>query len=415
MAGTGSSAMAENCILKFPASKPALPGGHMRTIGKSVPAGKHHVFFRRIIGILLLLSPAAVAQIDTINPHFYAFVYFKMNQKTGAHLALSTDGLVWEILNNDEPVLRVDSTKGEGAMQYPATCRDPRSGLYHMVWSTSWFSTAIKHSTSRDLLTWETPEIISLAINEDSIASYQCPELFFDSAANSFVLHWTGMSNARNVKDKIWYSQTSDFKTFTPPAVLFSPGFNVFSSTLFKVSDNRYFLFFGDDEMRSMSAPNQRAVRFIYGPTPLGPWSAPSNIITRIATNGPSAIKINNEYRVYFDPYLDSTRLDRMVKNHSIDDTSSSWIAGDTLKTVDGGNFLYSKGTILEIPRATALALLSAKDPLSVTTPKTVIEPDPASPEKRNCGCGTGVGLAFIPPLLFRVRTGLRRRNKQNL
>jgi hypothetical protein len=147
-------------------------------------------------------------------------------------------------------------------------------------------------------------------------------------------------------------------------------------------------------------------IHYVHGTSPRGPWSAVSNTITNVGCEGPSAIRVGNEYRVYFDPFSDFGSTYRMVKVTSLDTTASPWPQGDTLKT-GTSIFQYSHGSIIEIPKKYVMHLL-----YGVEIQASV--PDDGIPlGKANCGCGAGAGLAFVPPVFFKAMAYRKRKKKK--
>ncbi len=144
---------------------------------------------------------------------------------------------------------------------------------------------------------------------------------------------------------------------------------------------------------------------------------------------GPTAYIYGDELRVVYDPFLtpSSTDRSRVIKLSLLQGPdapdSSAWTTGPVMKDMDGGNFLPSHGSISEVPKAKVLQLLyniPDNTPYQSWTPVTqddIVVDKPAAPireyrlGKRNVGCGTGVGLAFLPPIAFKA---FRKRKKKN-
>jgi hypothetical protein len=153
------------------------------------------------------------------------------------------------------------------------------------------------------------------------------------------MIYWSTDAGAGK---RAYYVLTSDFKTFTDPVKFFDPGYTEIDGDIFKVQDGLYYYFFKDerDEVRKLF--------YVTGPTPQGPWSAVSPTITQFpGVEGPSAIKIGNEYRVYFDPYNARANY-RMVKSTDL----VTWVDGKTIYNQDNANFYWSHCNVQEIPKA---------------------------------------------------------------
>jgi len=149
--------------------------------------------------------------------------------------------------------------------------------------------------------------------------------------------------------------------------------------------------------------------------------------------------------QLVFDPYNDRSLTDRtrvIPLANLMGDTapdSAAWVNGPVMKS-GGVNFAPSHGSISEVPRAKVMQLLynipdktkyscGWKDltnedisfvdvlppreclPITDDTIKTPVKEYPMG--KQNMGCGTGVGLAFIPPIVIRGRSLYRRRKQK--
>ena len=98
----------------------------------------------------------------------------------------------------------------------------------------------------------------------------------------------------------MYYTATKDFKTYTPTKLFYDPGFNVIDSTLIKISDNKYLMFLKNETRH----PAKKDIRIATASSPIGPWSEASEPISkRNWVEGPTAIKIGDEWFVYYDGY----------------------------------------------------------------------------------------------------------------
>ena len=79
--------------------------------------------------------------------HYYLFSYFTGNGEDGLHLTASTDGLVWEAINDGLSML--SPLVGESTlMRDPCVTIAPDS-TFHMVWRTSWSEIRSAMTTQR--------------------------------------------------------------------------------------------------------------------------------------------------------------------------------------------------------------------------------------------------------------------------
>ncbi|MBN2189310.1 MAG: glycoside hydrolase family 43 protein [Chitinispirillaceae bacterium] len=366
----------------------------------------------------LALPIFALAQLDTNSQHFYLFSYFlNSDDAAGARLAVSSDAVFWQKINNENPVI-VPILSEEHLMRDPCIYYDTSTGVFHLVWTTGWNQKNIGYAAVRDLRNWGSDSCtqVMLPVGEDipNCACCWAPEIFYDDIKDSFMVFW---STERGTAGKrTYYCMTKDFKTITASTMFFDPGYSVIDAATIKVDSARYYMFFKDERTGEEAGTQSKNIHYVYGPTPQGPWGAISKWITITNCEGPSPIKIGNEYRVYFDPYFAVSSSYRMVKVTDLNTTASPWPQGDILMT-ETGIFNLSHGTILEIPRVKLMQLLygvpdtTTYAPWELPTPPVHI--DPGIPEgKRNCGCGTGTGLALIPPLFFKAAAYRKRKNR---
>lgn len=258
------------------------------------------------LGVIVFATGASVA--DDAEPTALLFTSFRGNGEDGLYLATSNDGYTWRALNHDRPVL--SSKVGGGLMRDPSLCQGP-DGTFHLVWTTGWTRFGIGYASSRDLKTWSEPRMVEVMSHEPKTRNVWAPDLFFDDANNQFVIAWASTIPGRfaagasqgdeGYNHRLYATTTKDFQTFTPTILFYEPGFNVIDGTLARVGD-RYALIL-KDETRTPPAKN---LRVAFGPTALGPFGPPSAPLTGdYWAEGPTAIKINGIWYVYFDRYKD--------------------------------------------------------------------------------------------------------------
>ncbi|HAJ78703.1 MAG TPA: hypothetical protein DCO75_02940 [Fibrobacteres bacterium] len=377
---------------------------------------KYFKFLILLIAVkaIVLADVDTLTCVDTTKSAYYMYVYFlNSEEKAGARLAFSTDGINWLKYNDGNAVI-TPLIGDEGLARDPNIYYDSVNSIFRMVWTCDWLGNEIGYATTKDLVHWSTPQAIHIGSSIPDIEDCWAPEIFYDDIQNKYMIYWSVFVSG--VGQRTYYTLTSDFSTFTDPVKFFDPGYTVIDATLFKVADGKYYMFFKDERETSANL-KAKNIHYVVGKTPQGGvpdgytadsvatnWSAVSSAITKIGMEGPTAIKIGDEYRVYFDPFNEYTSTYRMVKSTDL----KTWSQGEVLNTI-GGNFLYNHGSISMIPRKYVMHLLynQALD-TGMTTDTTVTYPL----GKRNVGCGTGVGLAFIPPIGYKIAASRRRRKK---
>jgi len=380
--------------------------------------------YLKVLLLTLVLQVVVFAQVDTTSQHYYMFCYFlNSNDQGGLRLAFSSDGLNWQKYNNEMPVI-VPDIGSEHRMRDPNILLDTSTGVFHLVYTTGWTSRDIGHATSSDLKNWSTQVAITLGDQIPNCKSLWAPEITYDELQHKVMCYWStdqGLSGYRT-----WYSWTTDFKHYSTPTKFFDPGYSVIDATILKVAADKYYMFIKDERTSQDAGRIAKNIHYVFGHTPQGPWSAVSGAITNTGCEGPTAIKIGNDYRVYFDYYINFQSTYRMVTvanlDTAVDTMGHTWPQGAVL-TCGASNFYYSHGSISEIPRAKVMQILYGVTDTThypqkytdISASDIVVDPQPyIAPVfplgKRNTGCGTGVGLAFIPPIFFKIASARRRK-----
>lgn len=245
------------------------------------------------------------------NQQVYLFSYFKNNGQDGLHLAYSHDGYKWEPLNNDSSFLHPTAGKDK-LMRDPCIIRGV-DGKFHMVWTVSWNEQGIGYASSSDLITWSEQQYIPVMEHEDSAKNCWAPEITYDRGKKRYMIYWATTIPGRfisteNTGDdkynhRMYYTTTTDFKTFSATQLLYDEGFNVIDATIQK-NGNSYVMFL-KDETRN---PPQKNLRVATSSNLTGKYSKPSLPITgNYWAEGPTVLKIGKRWIVYFDKYTSHT------------------------------------------------------------------------------------------------------------
>lgn len=246
----------------------------------------------------------------------FLFSYFKGNGEDGLHLAHSPDGLRWTALRGDSSFLSpaVGTAK---LMRDPSILR-ASDGTFHMVWTAGWTERGIGYASSQDLVHWSEQQYIPVMEHEPQALNTWAPELFYDDQRKEYMIFWAstipGRFPATDGQDssgpgrpgynhRIYYVTTRDFKNFSQTRLLYEPGFNVIDAAIFK--DGKRYVMLLKDETNKPFVP-QKNIRLAFGENPRGPFSAPLGPISgKEWAEGPTALKIDGKWHVYFDRYRD--------------------------------------------------------------------------------------------------------------
>lgn len=259
--------------------------------------------------MILLTFIAASDLVYSQNEKVYMFSYFINNGQDGLHYAYSEDGLAWTSLKHDSSFLQPTVSKDK-LMRDPCIIRGA-DNLFHMVWTVSWNDRGIGYASSKDLVHWSEQQFIPVMAEEDSARNAWAPEMIYDTANKEYMIYWATTIRGKYPADpgveagynhRIYYTTTKNFKTFGPTKMLYDKGFNVIDATI--VPDGKSFIMFLKDE--TPKPVPQKNIRIATSSRLTGDYSSPTAPITgNYWAEGPTAIKIGDNWIVYFDKYRD--------------------------------------------------------------------------------------------------------------
>jgi beta-xylosidase len=185
-----------------------------------------------------------------------------------------------------------------------------------MVWTVSWQEKGIGYANSKDLVHWSEQKYIPVMEHEPNAKNCWAPELFFDDINNQFLIFWAttipgrfadtdyqsneGIEGQGN-NHRMYYVSTKDFEDFSETKIFYDKGFNVIDATLLNVGSE--YLMFLKDETNKPFKP-QKNIRIAKSNFAEGPYSEPSEKITGdYWAEGPTVIKIGENWHLYFDKY----------------------------------------------------------------------------------------------------------------
>ena len=237
----------------------------------------------------------------------YLFSYFKGNGQDGLHLAYSNDGYNWKALKGDSSFLTPTVSKDK-LMRDPCIIKG-KDGLYHMVWTVSWNDRGIGYANSKDLITWSEQRFIPVMAHEPTARNTWAPEITYDKKKKQYMIYWattipgkfpeTQISADAGYNHRMYYVTTKDFQTFSDTKLLYDPGFNSIDATI--VCDGKRWVMFLKDETKE---PAQKNLKIAFADNLTGPYSKASEPITgKYWAEGPTTLKIGDQWIVYFDKY----------------------------------------------------------------------------------------------------------------
>lgn len=269
-----------------------------------------------LLALFLFVTSIGTVYSQNENKSHLLFSYFRGNGIDGLHLAASEDGFKWTPLNNDSayvaPYVGKDKLMRDPAVYLGA------DNIFHMVWTVSWREKGIGYAESKDLIHWSEQKYIPVMEHEPGALNCWAPEILYDDAKQQYLIFWATTIPGRfpetdgqnksatsaGLNHRIYYVTTKDFKTFSETKLLYNQGFNVIDATIIK--DGKKYVMFLKDETNVPFTP-QKNIRIAFADAAEGPYSKPTPQITgSYWAEGPSAIKIDKKWYVYFDKYREN-------------------------------------------------------------------------------------------------------------
>lgn len=232
----------------------------------------------------------------------YLFSTFREPADEGLYLAYSYDGYNWSDLGG--PWLKPE-VGNQKVMRDPSVVTAP-DGTFHMVWTSSWRGDlGFGYASSKDLINWTEQQFISVMDFDTSTVNVWAPELFYDDVQKEYIIIWAstipfkfekGIEEERN-NHRMYYTTTKDFLTFSETKLFIDPGFSIIDAVIVKRQKEDYVLVLKDN-----TRP-ERNLKVAFGKTPLGPFENISEPYTENFTEGPTVLKLENEWLIFFDAY----------------------------------------------------------------------------------------------------------------
>lgn len=249
----------------------------------------------------------------------YLFSYFTNDGEDGLHLAYSHDGLVWRALNRGKPFLKPTwPGKDDRGRSYPML-RDPcimqgPDGVFHLVWTSSWWDREFGYASSRDLVQWSEPRRIPVMENEPTAKNCWTPALAYDAEAGHFLVFWASTvpgkhsdvptsNREHGLNHRIYFKTTRDFVTFSDSRIFFNPDFSVINAHILRQRrGGKYYMFVKNEN----SKPPEKNIRVTHSDKIAGPYDTKVSppITGNYWAEGPTALEIGEYVYVYFEKYI---------------------------------------------------------------------------------------------------------------
>jgi sucrose-6-phosphate hydrolase SacC (GH32 family) len=214
----------------------------------------------------------------------------------------SYDGYHW---NDLDTVLLKPQVGDQKVMRDPSMLQGPDK-TFHLVWTSSWRGDkGFGYASSKDLVHWSEERFIPVMEHEPTTVNVWAPELFFDDVQKQYIIIWAscipgsfekGMEEDSN-NHRMYYTTTKDFQLFSDTKLFLDPGFSVIDAVIVKRAAKDYVLVLKDN-----TRP-ERNIKIAFADDPLGPWKNVSRPFTDNFTEGPSVVKVKDDWLIYYDSY----------------------------------------------------------------------------------------------------------------
>jgi hypothetical protein len=251
------------------------------------------------VGAILIAWPAVAA--SNADDCVFLFTSFQNNGEKGLQFLHSKDGYSWQRV----PGYFLTPHVGTGQlMRDPSLVRGP-DGTFHLVWTAGWKNDqGFGYAHSKDLLHWSDQRFVPVMAHEPTTVNVWAPEIFYDERAQRFIICWAStipgrFADGREPHDnnqRMYFTTTRDFETFAPAKLFLDPGFSVIDGTILQTAKS-FVLVLKDNSRTKMN------LRVAFADSPVGPWRDVSQPLTQQFTEGPSVLKLGNDFLIYFDAY----------------------------------------------------------------------------------------------------------------
>jgi len=290
---------------------------------------------------LLIINYSLLIFLASCSNKAYLFTSFHEPADQGLRMLYSYDGKQW---NDLDTVLLQPQVGNQKVMRDPSMVQGP-DATFHLVWTSSWRGDkGFGYASSKDLIHWSDEKLISVMDHEPTTVNVWAPELFYDDEKKQYIIIWASCIPGRfergieedSNNHRMYYTITKDFKTFSDTKLFLDPGFSVIDAVIVKRTTNDYVLVLKDN-----TRP-ERDIKVAFSNSPLGPWKNVSKAFTDNFTEGPSVVKVKDEWLIYYDSYRKKIYEASATKDFIHFDNIT-----DNVKVPDG----HKHGTIVPVKR----------------------------------------------------------------
>lgn len=183
------------------------------------------VWIAVVVGQLAWMTCGFCSETAQDSDYLAAF-FIEKKDSTGRessqlYYAIASTGFRFEYsVKQGQPILA--STVGDKLIRDPMILRDPNGHGFHLVATVSWKGRSFVMFDSTDLIHWTNERLVTVA--PDDADMVWAPELRWDPASKQYFVYWTTSQNGKWSTAGIWYSTSTDLKSFSPPKMLMKEG-----------------------------------------------------------------------------------------------------------------------------------------------------------------------------------------------
>ena len=251
---------------------------------------------------LLIINYSLLILLASCSSKAYLFTSFHEPADRGLRMLYSYDGYKW---NDLDTVLLKPQVGNQKVMRDPSMVQGPDK-TFHLVWTSSWRGDkGFGYASSKDLVHWSEERFIPVMQHEPTTVNVWAPELFYDDVQKQYIIIWAscipgrfekGMEEDSN-NHRMYYTMTKDFQIFSDTKLFLDPKFSVIDAVIVKRTKKDYVLVLKDNTRL------ERDIKVAFADNPLGPWKNVSKAFTDNFTEGPSVVKVKDDWLIYYDSY----------------------------------------------------------------------------------------------------------------
>ncbi|MEW6234917.1 MAG: glycoside hydrolase family 43 protein [Candidatus Omnitrophota bacterium] len=241
----------------------------------------------------------AIAAGSVADDSVFLMSYFRTADES-LYMAYSFDGCDWTAFNDEKPLLRAEI--GNKSVRDPFIRRG-LDGAFYFVCTNSWKSSMILAARSKDLIHWEEQRLLPVMEGVKTVHNCWAPEFFYDDKEGSFLIYWSSVTEENN-HQRIWSCRTKDFKTISPPRMLFDPGYTVIDATI-EFFNGAYYMIYKDERGENKHGTDNKAMRLAVSGNLDGPYQPQGGLITPHLTEGPALFRAGGKWLLFYDCFMD--------------------------------------------------------------------------------------------------------------